>query len=488
MPTPSKSVLISPPRAIAARPASGASSSGRQARARHRFPRQLVQVPLVGRHGAIVDFMSVDLFSEDLDKYDNKGKYSALEEFCAARLNEGWRLDYAENWDDRALEKVAAFANTFGGVLIIGVKKDKRDVEPLLVGVNSTAEYKTRIASSIAANISPVPSYHVYECHKPEEPNSKFCVVQVRNVDAFHLLTKKNIKPIHIRNEDETREADAADIRRLLERSRTTQDIPANLRQRADETLRSLRVRSDRKMLDPGRESFAQSQSLLKMILIPIEFRGLDLEKSHEDRLKRLIRDCYPSVSKIDSEAASWLTEDRGSSYFEWIWYHTVIDWEMRWHISAEGQIAHATQIRSKNTGAVHQWSVLDLCDFLFLFLNLSSRWWEERGYFGDGVIFVDLTTDNLPIFRDSQGAFGRLLNPRAGHRELGCIASDAIQLSVTGRSRAEASQRFSPALMRQSAIPTVISLSNALLRSLGHLVDGQSLDRSLRSMYPPTA
>ena len=105
-------------------------------------------------------------------------------------------------------------------MLIVGVKKDKGDTEPLLTCVNSATEYKTRIASSIAANISPVPSYSVYECYKPGGPNSKLCVVQVRNVNSFHLLTKMNIKPIHVRNEDETREADAADIRRLLERNR----------------------------------------------------------------------------------------------------------------------------------------------------------------------------------------------------------------------------------------------------------------------------
>lgn len=284
--------------------------------------------------------MAVDLFSEDLDKYDNEGKYSALVQFCAARLSEGWRLDYATEWDDRALEKVTSFANTFGGVLIIGVKKDKSDTEPLLIGVNSTTEYKTRVASSIAANISPVPSYYVYECHKPGEPNSKFCVVQVRNVNGFHLLTKKNIKPIHVRNEDETREADAGDIRRLLERTRMTEDFQAKLIARANETLPLLRVRRDRNLLGDGRESFRESQSFLKIVLIPTEFRGEHLEKSHEDHFKRLIREHYPRVQRTESQAVSQSTEDRDSSFFEWNSYHATSDWDMRWRITAEGQIA----------------------------------------------------------------------------------------------------------------------------------------------------
>jgi Putative DNA-binding domain len=429
--------------------------------------------------------MAVDLFSEDLDKYDNEGKYSALRQFCASRLSEGWRLDYAEVWDDRTLEKIAAFANTFGGVLIIGVKKDKGDTEPVLIGVNSAVEYKTRIASSIAANISPVPSYYIYECHKPGEPNSKFCVVQVRNVNSFHLLTKKNIKPIHVRNEDETREADAADIRRLLERNRLTDGFTAKLSERANETLRSLRVRSDRNTLDKDRESFTDSQSFLKIVLIPFEFRGSHLEKSHEDHLKRLIRGLYTRVQNTDSHATSMLTEDRDSTFFEWIWYHKNNNWEMRWRITAEGQIGHATQIRS---GRENAWSAVDLCDFLFIFLRLSSMWWEEKRYFGDGVIFVDISTDSLPISQISQGAFGRLLNPSGGSRDSGYISSDAIRVSPTGRSRAYADQRISPVLGEETAIPTVASLTNTVLRNLGHLVDWHHLERSLRSLYLPSA
>lgn len=432
----------------------------------------------------IVALWPVDLFSEDLDKYDNEGKYRAIELFCSARISEGWRLDYTENWDDRTLEKVAAFANTFGGMLLVGVKKDKGDAEPLIVGVNSPTEYKTRIASSIAANIPPVPPYHVYECHKPGQVNSKLCVIQVRNVNAFHLLTKKNIKPIHVRNEDETREADAADIRRLLERHRSAEDLISKFEHRANDTFRLLRVRTDRKNLGGGREAFSESQSFLKVILISMEFQRSYLEKAHEDDLKRLIRAYYPRVQRTESHSVSQLTEDRDGSFFEWGWYHTGIDWDMRWRITSEGQIAHATQIRLAHDGQQHQWSVVDLCDFLFLFLSLGAAWREEKGYFGDGVLYADISTDNLPVSQISQGAFGLLFGPTNRYRDFGFISSDAVRLSATGRSRAYARQALNPNLMRETSVDTVLSLSNTLLRNLGHLVDTQRLSASLTSLY----
>lgn len=84
----------------------------------------------------------------------------------------------------------------------------------------------------------------------------------------------------------------------------------------------------------------------------------------------------------------------------------------MHWRISADGQLAHATQIRFKNPELQDVWSVIDLCDFIFVFLRLSLDWWKEKGYFGDGLIFADIGTDNLPVSQIRQGAFGRGLNP----------------------------------------------------------------------------
>jgi hypothetical protein len=122
--------------------------------------------------------------TDDLAVLDNDDLYAAVEELTKAQPSEGWRLDYTEQWDDSALKNIAAFAHSFGGLLIVGVRKAKVDPAPKLVGVASTVEYKTRIASAIAANISPVPVYSIFECHMPGTPTQKVCVVRVAVVHA----------------------------------------------------------------------------------------------------------------------------------------------------------------------------------------------------------------------------------------------------------------------------------------------------------------
>jgi|SRR5882757_3082606 len=111
----------------------------------------------------------IDLFNDNLDKIQSSDLYRALVDFM--RLNdpvsdrpaESWRLDFKRQWSDRALQAVAGFANTFGGVLIIGVDPDGSDqCRPgSIFSTSVTHEVKLQIASGIATNISPIPSYRI---------------------------------------------------------------------------------------------------------------------------------------------------------------------------------------------------------------------------------------------------------------------------------------------------------------------------------------
>src|ERR1035441_3897122 len=108
--------------------------------------------------------MSVDLYKDDLNSLGGTELYAGIEalvrlqEQPADRSSEGWTLDYKEQWSDEMLKYVAAFANTFGGLLLVGVS-EKNGKPNEIIGVQLKSELKTQIASSISANISPTPSY-----------------------------------------------------------------------------------------------------------------------------------------------------------------------------------------------------------------------------------------------------------------------------------------------------------------------------------------
>ena len=110
--------------------------------------------------------MATDLYRDDFSRLSDAEVFRAIEAFTRisepiqARPRESFVLDFKKEWGDRALFTVAAFAHTFGGVLIVGVSE--KDAQPdELVGIEATGELKTTIASSIATNISPPPSYEI---------------------------------------------------------------------------------------------------------------------------------------------------------------------------------------------------------------------------------------------------------------------------------------------------------------------------------------
>jgi predicted HTH transcriptional regulator len=131
------------------------------------------------------------------------------------RLSEGWTLDYKERWTEGMLKHAAAFANTFGGLLVVGVSE--KDGKPQdIVGVELKSELKTQIASSISANTSPTPVFEIAECMHPKDRSRRIAVVRIRNVNKLHYYMKGD-KPVYIRNEDESSPANAAQLRSLVE-------------------------------------------------------------------------------------------------------------------------------------------------------------------------------------------------------------------------------------------------------------------------------
>lgn len=108
----------------------------------------------------------IDLYKDDLAAPEDKELYAAVEVFARIaspqpeRTQEGYLLDFKGTWSDSALRAVAAFANTFGGLLLIGVTDEDGRADELVGVPSQRHELKTRIASSIASNISPTPSYN----------------------------------------------------------------------------------------------------------------------------------------------------------------------------------------------------------------------------------------------------------------------------------------------------------------------------------------
>ncbi len=87
-------------------------------------------------------------------------------------------LEFKRQWTDRALEDLAAFANTDGGTLLLGIRDDGE-----IVGARTDDRELQRIANTIAAHLGITPSIRVVEMH------GRHPVVEIRVDPAPGLIS-----------------------------------------------------------------------------------------------------------------------------------------------------------------------------------------------------------------------------------------------------------------------------------------------------------
>ncbi|MFH1903437.1 MAG: ATP-binding protein [Candidatus Omnitrophota bacterium] len=89
--------------------------------------------------------------------------FDEIANFCAQRHVEGLQVDYKREIPVKGLAKhFAAFSNTRGGVIIVGVEEDKSTGVPKIwTGVKNEGKLVDRI-HQFAANVEPLPSYEVH--------------------------------------------------------------------------------------------------------------------------------------------------------------------------------------------------------------------------------------------------------------------------------------------------------------------------------------
>ncbi len=407
----------------------------------------------------------VDLFAAEFGSLNNDQRYSAIAAFAEAQPTESNRHDFKLVWTNDAVKDVAAFANTFGGILIVGVEKNQNHSEAKLAGVTSNRELTTGIASSIATNISPTPSYDIMECHKTGETNLRFCVIRVRSDFRLYLVTKKDISPpVWVRNADQTVRADAAQLRGMIDRERQSVMNPAALlHRRAQQLLEEMPIGQNYAAWPTGQ--WNRSETYLKLALLPTEGKTLSLDALDERRFVGFIHRNYRRIQSTLSGGPPPASEaeNRSADYFEYRWYHRSLDYEGRWRITNGLEVVHSTQIKEDD-----QWSLMDVVHYTALMLILGAKWWKTLNYYGDGVLFADLSVANFPLRQGRAGEFPGLFKPAEGDYAIG---PDAIILNTQQRPGAKGDVRVNFSTMRQDLPRTVTALMNELLRSLGHSV-----------------
>lgn len=422
--------------------------------------------------------MTVDLFSADYSRLADSDIYTAIAEFTRQNLppndraQEGYTVDFKERWSEKSLRVVAAFANTFGGIIIIGVSEDGGRAKDL-VGEDSKGELKTRLASSIAASISPTPNFEIAECTLANQPDRRLAVIRVRPSNRIHFLITKD-SPVYVRNEDQAIPARAAELRNLIQRERDAENSSTRYldQGRLMNLLPITKARkSDENEGKSGPSQRIASPSFVRLWVIPDLTCSVALDYDTELTFRDIIFKTFPPDSFL--EDSTWdSTEEmvRDRSFVRIDYAHVQRDLQSKWALTSSAEFGYATPLAEDYPPGGPLWSLSDLTIEVLAAVRTAHTLLAKLGYLGDASVYLSADPGGGQLYEERGGL--PFIRHTSCNRQPPAMRWTAIVPKPPGSSVKREVSCFVPSNFssRTERLETLVAdLLNQLLRDLGY-------------------
>lgn len=170
----------------------------------------------------------------------NNITYEDVVGFCEQGISEGVNLDYKRDFPQALEKSISAFANTFGGLIIIGVEDHDSKPKPPFVGINYEDKLEERVWNIILDNIYPPLLPEIRVCPPSEEKT--FVIIRVpESNETPHALYNNTEVYIRTGNRNKPEEKASEEKREWLRHRRTkSENLRELLHARALERYRNV--------------------------------------------------------------------------------------------------------------------------------------------------------------------------------------------------------------------------------------------------------
>jgi len=179
------------------------------------------------------------MFSKPLDQI----QYSDVENFCKT-FAEGVRIEYKSDMPKSIPKAVSAFANTLGGIIIIGVETEKVNNRVTnILGIDKEIGIEEKITNSALTGIYPgvIPEVKIFDI--PTQQNKIIVVIRIHeSIEAPHAIensTKVYIRTGNVSSPEDLIEVDRIEylFKRRNKQEQLREQIKQEARDRVDRLL-----------------------------------------------------------------------------------------------------------------------------------------------------------------------------------------------------------------------------------------------------------
>jgi len=140
--------------------------------------------------------------------------YKDIVDFCNEQIRENINLDYKEAIDSSLSKTIAAMANTWGGLIVIGAEDDDSKPRLPLKGVESKGHLREQINNIILGNITP-PIFPEIQICPSDDSKTELIVIRVSQSNTTPHAIRGNTK-VYIRTDTSNEPEELATVDRVL--------------------------------------------------------------------------------------------------------------------------------------------------------------------------------------------------------------------------------------------------------------------------------
>ncbi len=316
--------------------------------------------------------------------------FGDIEEFISLNLSEdqrpkeGVRLDYKSTNPNDLGKIITAFANTHGGIVIMGVREEN-NIPTQIVGITSPlgSDLKTMIANKIRSSVYPPPVVRIGITSMQANPSNFIAVIKVaEGEDPPYVWQHDGDKEdLYIRYGDTCRLATCSEIEALFKKKEEEQE---------GKSKKNVLITPSVYIPDKGVDLVNYSQTFYCM---PLGNVTLMMDKQDEDGMYELIKATLRMLQYEtgDKHIQSFIPHSSDCSY------SNCKDGSIKINIgfSKNGEIGMATSLYS---------ATLDRCDWSVIvryahnFLTIAEEFYKKYSYYGKVELMFTISTKELSI------------------------------------------------------------------------------------------